>query len=95
MVYGLVMHQFVKVGFILSRYKISVDFFFTISAIVDCGSLPSPDNGRVLVFDSLVGNFADYFCDPGFILDGNFFRICLDNGSWSGSEPTCTGTCPL
>lgn len=36
-----------------------------------------------------VGGVAHYSCPRGFYMEGNETRICLQNGSWSGSTPAC------
>ncbi|KAG7211173.1 hypothetical protein KM043_010494 [Ampulex compressa] len=36
-----------------------------------------------------VGGVAHYSCPRGYYMDGNETRICLQNGSWSGSMPAC------
>ncbi|KAM7319810.1 hypothetical protein ACRRTK_021493 [Alexandromys fortis] len=56
---------------------------------VDCGSPPVPNNGQVkgeFTFQKEV----TYSCSEGFILEGARSRVCLTNGSWSGSIPSCT-----
>ncbi|CAD1479335.1 unnamed protein product, partial [Heterotrigona itama] len=36
-----------------------------------------------------VGGVAHYSCPRGFYMEGNETRVCLQNGSWSGSTPAC------
>ncbi|XP_063986412.1 sushi, von Willebrand factor type A, EGF and pentraxin domain-containing protein 1 [Diachasmimorpha longicaudata] len=36
-----------------------------------------------------VGGVAHYSCPRGYYMEGNGTRICLQNGSWSGSMPAC------
>lgn len=36
-----------------------------------------------------VGGVAHYNCPRGYYMEGNETRVCLQNGSWSGSSPTC------
>ncbi|XP_029047436.1 E-selectin isoform X3 [Osmia bicornis bicornis] len=36
-----------------------------------------------------VGGVAHYSCPRGYYMEGNETRICLQNGSWSGSTPAC------
>uniref|UniRef100_A0ABD2WSD8 Sushi, von Willebrand factor type A, EGF and pentraxin domain-containing protein 1 n=1 Tax=Trichogramma kaykai TaxID=54128 RepID=A0ABD2WSD8_9HYME len=36
-----------------------------------------------------VGGVAHYNCPRGYIMEGNATRICQQNGSWSGSSPSC------
>ena len=54
-----------------------------------CPPLPDIDNGVVEWSGLSPGGVATYTCDPGFILVGDATRICRDNGTWSGEEPTC------
>ncbi|XP_062510209.1 uncharacterized protein LOC134186269 [Corticium candelabrum] len=61
-----------------------------------CGSLPSPINGSVIQ-PSVVSVLGDvhqpaitsFTCNVGYELSGISERVCLENGSWSGSQPTC------
>ena len=42
------------------------------------------------------GDIVDYFCDDGFVLEGNTEVTCQSNGEWSGSPPTCLPVvCPI
>jgi hypothetical protein len=52
--------------------------------VVDCGSLGEPDNGRVMVSDTIFNAVATYSCEDGYALEGHATRICLADGSWSG-----------
>ena len=52
----------------------------------DCGPPVVPANGDVRVFGTSV---AVYFCDDGYYLADRSYRVCLDNGAWSGSVPAC------
>lgn len=62
--------------------------------VVDCGSPEETVHGTV----SLPGNatylasYAQYTCEANFKLEGFERRMCLENGSWSGSPPNCKGT---
>ncbi len=61
--------------------------------VVDCGSPDETAHGTV----SLPGNttylasYAQYTCEANFKLEGFERRMCLENGSWSGSPPNCKG----
>lgn len=57
--------------------------------LVDCGGLPSPDNGRVILSGTEFGSSATYFCDADLLLVGESVRFCQENGSWSGEQPSC------
>ena len=59
---------------------------------VDCGTLSEPANGGIdLSNGTLAGAVAIYTCDPSFRLIGVEFRLCQENGSWSGEAPICEG----
>lgn len=56
-------------------------------------------NGFVAFTDGLqlAGDTANYGCIPGFTLVGNTNRVCRENGTWTGSDPSCEMTvvvCP-
>lgn len=34
---------------------------------------------------------CDYTCLPGYQLEGDRSRMCMEDGRWSGSEPVCVG----
>ena len=56
-----------------------------------CGDPGSPDHGRRLG-DGFSQNDRVFFdCDVGYNLDGSVSRTCQDNGTWSGTQPTCAG----
>ncbi len=58
---------------------------------IDCGPLTSPTNGIVRVPGTQFGNSARYSCSFGFILEGEAFRACTIDGTWSGEAPVCRG----
>lgn len=61
------------------------------SAAIDCGDLPAPPNGQVIIDNGTeypTGE-ATYVCDSGYELVGTASRFCLFNGSWSGGDPIC------
>ena len=51
--------------------------------------LASPANGSVLFAPRLVGTIAKYSCNEGNLLKGIPQRVCQQNGTWSGDEPSC------
>ena len=59
--------------------------------MVDCGDLPAPSNGEVMVSTTEFGSTATYSCNDGYTLEGVSTRTCLASGSWSDSAPICTG----
>ena len=38
------------------------------------------------------GDMVSYTCDVPYELNGDKYRVCISNGSWSGEEPSCAGT---
>ena len=58
---------------------------------VYCPELEDPKNGDVKTTGRYVDDYAFYSCDYGFQLSGNKHRSCQQDGTWSGTEPTCVG----
>ena len=63
--------------------------------LVTCPSLISPTNG--IISCSLGGNnipnpgeSCTFTCDNGYGLNGSSTRTCQNNGSWDGSDATCS-----
>ena len=57
-----------------------------------CPGLTAPANGGITFTDgSNFGSAAAYSCDEGFTLTGDMARVCLGEGTWTGSEPSCDG----
>lgn len=54
-----------------------------------------PTNGRTVVNSTTVGSVAFHSCDEGYVLDGTDRRVCLSNGSWSKTLPSCNRKCHL
>ena len=52
-----------------------------------------PANGSVTVNAEThyMGTVAMYTCNTGLYLVGEGVRVCLSDGTWSGTEPTCRG----
>lgn len=76
------------------------------SSAIDCKSPKPIENGRVIIANSstLFGSSIEYHCLPQFQRVGPFLRKCMDDGAWSGAEPSCelasneaadSGTLPL
>ncbi|XP_015755045.1 PREDICTED: sushi, von Willebrand factor type A, EGF and pentraxin domain-containing protein 1-like isoform X7 [Acropora digitifera] len=55
----------------------------------DCGHLPVPRNGSSSGNITTFPNEIGFVCDDGFILVGSKFRVCQENGLWSGNETFC------
>ena len=57
--------------------------------------LPVPDNGDIECFlgddgEANPGDHCDLTCDDGFEIRGTFRRLCLRDGTWHGTDPSCT-----
>lgn len=61
--------------------------FWTIK--IDCGRLKAPTNGFISLGLTTFGSTATYSCRSGYIAVGSNKRECMENGSWSYSNPTC------
>ena len=58
---------------------------------MDCGDPGNPDNGRsILQGNTTFQSNVTYECDPGYRLVGVSNQTCSANGTWSGSQPSCT-----
>ena len=64
-----------------------------LSVAVDCGTLPNPDFGRVVITTTKFAGAAKYSCNDGFMLVGVALRRCTAGGVWSGEAPICKGIC--
>ena len=58
-------------------------------SVVDCGPLPSPDNGNITKTGTLIGSTATYTCDSGYERVDSDILVCRGDGTWSGS-PLCS-----
>ncbi|XP_070287020.1 sushi, von Willebrand factor type A, EGF and pentraxin domain-containing protein 1 [Myotis yumanensis] len=56
---------------------------------VDCRSPPILANGQVRGDEYTFQKEVEYTCNVGFLLEGARSRVCLANGSWSGTTPIC------
>ena len=58
----------------------------------DCGHPGEIDNGQVDVSGgTAIGDTANYQCNEHFQLKGDNTRTCQEDGTWSGTAPTCLG----
>lgn len=63
-----------------------------LTAVISCGMLPTPPNGKKIGTQTTFGATAIFTCDAGYILVGSTVRECLASGLWSGTETYCLGT---
>lgn len=62
---------------------------------VDCGTPPAIANGGHKYDDTILYSDVTYFCNEGYILNGNAHSVCTPDGSWNGSMLICLPvTCP-
>ncbi|XP_077496838.1 complement receptor type 2-like isoform X2 [Amblyomma americanum] len=59
-----------------------------------CPSLGPLENGKVAVRGTSNGRMVQgsqliYTCDPGYTLEGNDTRTCLEDARWGGTQPHC------
>ncbi|XP_062440294.1 sushi repeat-containing protein SRPX2 isoform X2 [Rhea pennata] len=61
---------------------------------IRCHVLPAlPRGSYACSAGVLMDSRCDYACLPGYQLEGDRSRTCLEDGRWSGSEPLCAGLC--
>ena len=58
--------------------------------LIDCGNPEIPTPAGVLsISNTTAGSSTRYTCLEGYELVGEADRVCLNNGTWSGSVPSC------
>ena len=81
-----------------SKNTISIHIPPDVDSMVQCEPLVPIPNSHVR-YESVdrttiqPGDMVTYSCDIPYVLEGDIYRVCISNGSWSGEEPTCTGVC--
>ena len=60
-------------------------------AAILCPELPDITDGVVMIATRTVDSLAVYNCSSGFELVGMEARLCLEDGTWNGTEPICKG----
>ncbi|KAM3867012.1 sushi repeat-containing protein SRPX2 [Diretmus argenteus] len=67
-----------------------------------CHVLPLISHGRYKCTQGfVVDSRCDFTCNPGYLIEGEHSRTCLDGGTWSRTEPICSDhdppkiKCPL
>ena len=58
---------------------------------VDCQHPGAIENGRVIVMNETTtyNSAVEYHCVPHYERVGPYLRKCMEDGQWSGEEPTC------
>ena len=76
----------------MSLFKMII-YSFCSSLDVDCGSPEETAHGTVTLPNNAtnLASYAQYSCEVNYKLEGYERRMCLENGSWSGSPPLCKG----
>ncbi|XP_038073810.1 sushi domain-containing protein 2-like isoform X2 [Patiria miniata] len=69
----------------VDSYKTAIES----AALVICGALAVPPNGKKEVSRASVGGVANFTCNDGYILQGEDELVCQENGTWSGDVPIC------
>ena len=59
--------------------------------VKSCRDLVAPENGQKSSNDSTCGSTVAFVCDECYELEGVGELSCLENRTWSGEEPNCTG----
>ena len=60
-----------------------------VSPGVECPEMNELPYGRVYGRMMTYGNRIGFRCDYGYTLVGSEQRLCLSDGTWSGTDPTC------
>lgn len=58
-------------------------------AVVACGYISAPTNGKKVGSLYLQGAKLQFFCNDGYLLQGSQARVCQENGQWSGETVRC------
>lgn len=65
---------------------------FAATVLADCGPPVVPSSHVLVTSNStLAGSVAVYSCVSGYVLLGDQFTKCQENGVWTQSYPRCTG----
>jgi CUB/sushi domain-containing protein len=56
---------------------------------VDCGPLPTPENGAISGDETILGSVLQFHCFKGYNLRGSHSRECQRSGQWTGITTSC------
>ena len=59
--------------------------------VIQCATLPSIHNGKMVCTGTEYGKHCTFSCDDGYDLQGNQKRVCQLDGTWSGKQTSCKG----
>ena len=54
-----------------------------------CSSITSLQYGFTRGHQFWEGKHVSFACNPGYCLKGSSERVCQENGSWTGVQPSC------
>ena len=91
MKHGVLKHHFVLVSASLADLYSLIFLQLRCMVVKSCRYLMAPANGRKSSNDSTCGATVTFDCDECYELEGLGELSCLENETWSGDEPTCTG----
>lgn len=80
---------FLKYLIFLMDYFVTLGVTLLYSAVVSCGWLPPPNNGKKEGTTYLQGAVVRFSCNDKHTLKGSAKRTCQASGQWSGEETTC------
>lgn len=64
--------------------------WFLFHAVISCGWLPPPANGKKQGTTYLQWAKVKFSCNDGYKLSGSEERTCQSNGKWSGEDASCS-----
>ena len=68
-------------------------YYFSIFTACPSGQVSAPVDGSVtFTYSYYFESVATFTCDDGYDLIGECQLVCLSDGNWSGSKPSCTLT---
>jgi len=74
--------------------KFVCEHIISVTLVPTCPPLSAPANGRINCSlengEANPGDTCTFTCDDGYELGGSTSRTCGDDGSWSGTDTTCT-----
>ena len=78
-----------RILFKLIVYTFTIILLYTKKTEITCPKLTPPKYGKVRISGYCVDDYAVYGCAYGHQISHKDRRVCQEDGTWSGSEPTC------